>query len=162
MVGLERRSLICNRYLLQHYSGPYIQLSEAQMYLGTLSATYLAFSCFDFDLSDVALVSHTSTGDYAFQEYATSNWIHHCLFSLGKQSMTQDQGINVLLYAITILIDRHLERSDISLRGSGFVEGSGGNNLVGTKEKLQHLREIYEAIETLHCGKNTPSYTAAS
>ncbi|TVY90811.1 Ankyrin [Lachnellula willkommii] len=64
-------------YLLQHHSNYFIDLHQANFTMAKLCVTYLAFHCFDPNISDSEIQEYTETGDYAFQEYATCNWIHH-------------------------------------------------------------------------------------
>lgn len=39
--------------------------------------TYLTFQCFDPNMDEATIIDAVQRGDYAFQDYAISNWISH-------------------------------------------------------------------------------------
>ena len=58
--------------------------------MATLCTSYLTFKCFRPEMTDDEQLECIFRGDFAFQEYAVSNWLHHL------QSFLQDREINGL------------------------------------------------------------------
>lgn len=66
-----------SRYLIQHHSDYFVNSVEAESKLALLCSSYLTFPCFDVYLDKSDIRDSVHNGAYAFQEYATLNWIHH-------------------------------------------------------------------------------------
>lgn len=45
--------------------------------LTDLCMSYLTFQCFDPNLDEATIIDAVRRGDYAFQDYAISNWVTH-------------------------------------------------------------------------------------
>ena len=114
-----------SRYLLQHHSRQFVSPNAAKLRLALLCTSYLTFPCFNpyLDLSDIETSVHR--GDYAFQEYAALNWIHHikCLNDCDKEAINVDTSS--LTNAVVILYQRHLRQlatgnSDLGIQDPGF------------------------------------------
>ena len=69
--------LIPSRYLLQHHSGHFVDHSGAQLRMALVCTSYLTLPCFSPYLDKSEIEASVYRGDYAFQEYAALNWIHH-------------------------------------------------------------------------------------
>lgn len=66
-----------SRYLVQHHSDYFVNSVNAESRLALLCSSYLTFPCFDVHLVESDMIASVHNGAYAFQEYATLNWIYH-------------------------------------------------------------------------------------
>lgn len=93
--------------------------------------------------------------DYAFQEYATFNWIHH-LESLESHKLDLDQDeTSDLRRSLTLLHQQHLEDNARNDLFSG-EQGTEAENF-HVSEELNAWRNVYERVEVLHWGDGLQS-----
>ena len=121
--------------MLQHHSGYFIDPSAATLRLALLCTSYLTLPCFNpyLDLSEIETLVYK--GDYAFQEYAALNWIHHikCLNDYDKVATNVD--MSNLKNAVVILFQRHLGQSAI------------GNSDLHIQDPDLHMQSISAALD---------------
>lgn len=100
--------LTLSSYLLQHHSRQFVNPSAANLRLALLCTSYLTFPCFNpyLGLSDIETSVHR--GDYAFQEYAALNWIHHIKCLNDSDTVMFNVDLSSLKNAVLILYQRHL------------------------------------------------------
>ena len=65
------------RYLLQPHGGCFVDANAAASNMALSCTSYLTFPCFDLFLDNSSIEESVRKGHYAFQEYATLNWIQH-------------------------------------------------------------------------------------
>jgi hypothetical protein len=68
--------LILSRYLFSRQSNRFLKSIDAHLDLSSVCMKYLAFECFDIELSD-ELESSIVSGDCILQNYAASQWLKH-------------------------------------------------------------------------------------
>lgn len=141
-------------YLLQHHSGYFVNPSAANLRLALLCASYLTLPCFSpcLDLTDVEVSVYK--GDYAFQEYAALNWIHHikCLTDHGELATNVD--MSSLKTAVVILFQRHFaqfatDNSDSSTQDLEF-------NMHSISAALDNCQKSYDMVDNI-CVNETDS-----
>jgi hypothetical protein len=74
--------------------------------MATLCTSYLTFDCFYPNMSDDELLECVQRGDFAFQEYAICNWLHH-LNSILQDKKFKPLSSSPLWMALTVLNNRH-------------------------------------------------------
>ena len=140
--------LTLSSYLLQHHSRQFVNPSAAKLRLALLCTSYLTFPCFNpsLDLSDIEVSVHR--GDYAFQEYAALNWIHHieCLNDYDKVAINVDTSS--LKNAVVILYQRHLGQlaignPDLSIQDPGL-------HIHSISAALDKLRMSYDIVNNIY------------
>ena len=138
-------------FLLQHHSSFFINPNAANLRLARLCTSYLTFSCFDPYLDSLSVKHSVERGEYAFQEYATFNWIHH-LESLGCIELDSNQDEELSLKRILASLRRqHLgEKSNTGLRLKIYTEAKD----IDISEELKYWRRLYKNVETLHDGND--------
>lgn len=127
--------LTLSSYLLQHHSRQFINPSAAKLRLALLCTSYLTFSCFNpyLDLSDIETSVHR--GDYAFQEYAALNWIHHIKCLNDNDTVMFNVDLSSLKNAVVILYQRHLGQLAI------------GNPDLNIQDPDLHMHNISAALD---------------
>ena len=138
-------------FLLQHHSNYFINLNTANLRLAGLCTSYLTFKCFDPSLDRLSIKHSVTRGDYAFQEYATFNWIYH-LGSLNCHELdsNRDEDLN-LKHTLALLHQQYLkEESNTGLSSDDSTEGKG----IDISEELRVWRRLYENVKNLHRGND--------
>ena len=133
-----------SRYLLQHHSGHFVNHSAAQLRMALLCSSYLTLPCF----SPYTEISETEAsvyrGDYAFQEYAALNWIHHikCLLRCGT-----NVDISSLKRAVVTLYQRHVEQFDtVNLYANTQDIGYNAHSL---SRAMDHCQKSYDTVDNI-------------
>ena len=139
--------LILSSYLLQHHSGYFIDPSAATLRLALLCTSYLTLRCFNpyLDLSEIETSIYK--GDYAFQEYAALNWIHHikCLNDYEKVATNVD--MSKLKDAVVILFQRHLGQSAIG--NSDLHIQDPGLHMHSISAALGKFQMLYDLVDDI-------------
>lgn len=139
--------LTLSSYLLQHHSHQFVDPSAAKLRLALLCTSYLTLRCFDphFDLSDIKISVHN--GDYAFQEYAALNWIHHirCLNDYNKVATSVD--LSSLKNAVAILYQRHIGQSAIG--NSDFSIHDRDLHMHNISAVLDKFQTSYDMVDNI-------------
>lgn len=99
-----------SRYLLQHHSNHFVNSGSAKARLALLCTSYLTLPCFSPYLDRSDIEDSVSKGDYAFQEYAAFNWIHHVKDLADYGEVATNVEMSSLKNAVVILYQRHLEQ----------------------------------------------------
>ena len=139
--------LILSSYLLQHHSGYFVDPSAATLRLALLCTSYLTLPCFNpsLDLSEIA--SSVYKGDYAFQEYAALNWIHHikCLNDYDKVATNVD--MSNLKNAVVILCQRHL--GQFAIGNSNLQIQDPDLHMHSTSAALDKFQTSYDTVDDI-------------
>ena len=127
--------LTLSSYLLQHHSRQFVNPSAANLRLALLCTSYLTFPCFNpyLNLSNIETSVHR--GDYAFQEYAALNWIHHIKCLNDNDTVMFNVDLSRLKNAAVILYQRHLGQLAI------------GNPDLSIQDPDLHLHSISAALD---------------
>ena len=125
--------------MLQHHSNYFINSAAAESRLALLCTSYLTFSCFDAQLDESDIRNSVQRGDYAFQEYATFNWIHH-VSSVSDTSNLRD--------SIRYLHKRHLRQFPRLNSDSNFGESAIDEHDVSAA--LEDCRKAYDQVDNLY------------
>ena len=136
--------LIPSRYLLQHHSGHFVNHSAAQLRMALLCSSYLTFPCFSPDIDISEIEASVYRGDYAFQEYAALNWIHHikCLIRCGT-----NVDISSLKRAAVTLYQRHFEQSDTVTLYETIQDL--GHNAHSLSRAMDHCQKSYDTVDNI-------------
>ena len=138
-------------YLLQHHSGYFVDRSATKLKLAQLCTAYLTLPCFNpyHDISNIKVSVYR--GEYAFQEYAALNWIHHvkCL-----TEQWDNVDISSLKNAVGTLYRRHQEQfypsnSDSSIQDLEIDRHNIPVALVG-------LQKTYDSVDNINVDKDDP------
>lgn len=105
--------------------------------MATLCATYLTFECFG-SLKESELQPLVSQGAYAFQEYATLNWIYHSDLVLNLYTACDSESLAGLKQSCHKLLSREMLRQ---LRET---------NLERNQENLQDIRSALTRFQSLN------------
>ena len=125
--------------MLQHHSNHFISSAAAASRLALLCTSYLTFSCFDAHLDESDIKSFVQRGDYAFQEYATFNWIYH-VSSVSNKSGLRD--------SIRYLHKRHLQQFSRLDSHSNFEESAIDGNDVSAA--LEDCQKAYDQVHSMY------------
>ena len=120
--------------------------------MATICTSYLTFKCFHPEMTDDQQLECVFRGDFAFQEYAVSNWLHHL------NSVLQDRGIDGLSSSslwrkFMVLNDRHkgqpvsLSQSDLPFEPDLFQMMEEFGELYGKTDAL--LTDEIDSRKTL-------------
>ena len=133
-----------SRYLLQHYSGHFVDYSAAQLRMALLCSSYLTFPCFSPDIDISEIEASLYRGDYAFQEYAALNWIHYirCLIRCGT-----NVDISSLKRVAVPLYQRHVEQPD----AVKFYESIQdlGHDSHSLSRAMDHCQKSYDMVDNI-------------
>ena len=123
--------------------------------MATLCVKYLALECFS-DLQSPENHELVAAGNYAFQEYATLNWIYHSesLFGLGLLNDAED--LSSLKKFCLLLLSRHGEMPSAELEM--LSSGPARQGDLDLKTGLSRMKNAYEAVNSIADGKicNSP------
>lgn len=141
-----------SRYLVQHHSGPFVDPDAANSRLALLCTSYLTLSWFKpcLDLSDIEVSVYK--GDYAFQEYAALNWIHHVRCVTKSGEVSTDADTSSLKTAVVILYQRHCGQSTTRLSESSIKDF----DLHGISAALDNCQTSYDMVDNI-CVNETKS-----
>ncbi len=138
-------------YLLQHHSGYFVDDSAAKLKLAQLCTSYLTFPCFNpyLDISNIEVSVYK--GEYAFQEYAVLNWIHHV------KSLTEHEDnvdISSLKNSVSTLYRRHLEQFDPGNSDSSIQDLEIDRHNIPAA--LSDCQKLYQIVDNINADKNDP------
>jgi hypothetical protein len=104
------RSLLANRYLEDPRWG-YVDQSLAKYRMAQLCSTYLTLDCFTKISCDRELLMAVQRGEYAFQDYAISNWYWHIalLKDLGHNNAVDMENLFLVVREVLRLHYQKLE-----------------------------------------------------
>lgn len=114
--------------------------------MANLCAQYLNFKCFG-TLHSVDNQIFVAAGSYAFQEYATLNWIYHARLILKPGTSYGDRDCAPLLKSCLSLISLHGGLLSVSQQGSSLENTDFGN--LDFRAKLSKLQGIYDRIHSI-------------
>ena len=77
--------------------------------MATICTLYLTFNCFSPSILDDKLLECVLRGDFAFQEYAVCNWLHHLKYFL-QGAEIDTPASSSLRMAFMVLNDRHKDQ----------------------------------------------------
>jgi hypothetical protein len=109
--------------------------------MATLCTSYLTFNYFYPSMSDDELLECVHRGDFAFQEYAVCNWLHHLDYILQDKTF-KPLSSSPLWMAFIVLNNRH-EDQVISVSQSDQLSNMDLSNI------LKKLRVLYDTTYTL-------------
>lgn len=119
----------------------------AEIRMANLCATYLTFECFSTNLQEKLFCEHVTAGAFAFQEYATLNWLYH-LNSLSDADMGKDdEELASLNRACQLLELRHCEFLSAGLGDTN--PGKGQQDRQISRQVFARLQACYEAVHSI-------------
>lgn len=119
----------------------------AEIRMANLCATYLTFGCFSTNLQEKLFREHVTAGAFAFQEYATLNWLYH-LNSLSDTETGNDDGeLASLDRACQLLKLRHCEFLSTQVGVSNPGTGQQGRHI--SRQVFARLQACYEAVHSI-------------
>lgn len=120
--------------------------------MATLCVKYLAFECFS-DLHKPDNYEIVAAGAYAFQQYATLNWIYHSETLFNLDAVDDSKGLGVLENFCLLLLSRHIEMPiTLSETLSLGVARQGNQDL---QLALSRLKAVYEAVYSIVPDRNS-------
>lgn len=134
-------------YLLQHHSNFFIDPSAADFRLASLCTSYLTHKCFSPSLPESTIKDSVERADYAFQEYATFNWIHH-LESLESYKLDSSRDETSNFRPALALLHQHYLEDNLH---TGLTLGEEGKD-IDISEELNAWKIAYERVEVLRQG----------
>ncbi len=143
-INLKGSKLTGTRYLTQHHSGPYIDILAAEVRMANLCTSYLTLEFFSSSLPKTIVQDHIAAGTFAFQEYATLNWLYHIECSSNPNKGDADRELASLHRACQLLKSRHRATS-LHHEGTLSANDHGYCKRV-SKPDLVHLKSRYEAV----------------
>ena len=113
--------------------------------MARLCVEYLTFECFQsLDIMDNEDL--VATGAYAFQEYATLNWIYHSELALNLSLEADDQDLSSLRRWCSNLLSCHRESSHQSRASSGGEMQPGNCDL---RQELSQIHIVYNSVYSI-------------
>lgn len=145
-------------FLLQHHSNYFIDPSAANFRLARLCTSYLTFQCFSSSRDGPSIKDSVERADYAFQEYATFNWIHHLRSLKSHEWDLNEYEPSSLRQSFALLHQQHLEEdAEVGVISGNEITGAGNVHVV---EELNALRSVYERVDILHRADDLESRVA--
>ncbi len=115
--------------------------------MANLCATYLTFECFSTSMQETDLRENVEGGAFAFQEYATLNWLYH-LKTSSNRNMSDDNGeLASLTRACQVLESRHCGMPLHKVEPSNSDHGRQGRQK--SAPALAQIQEGYEAVHSI-------------
>src|SRR2546430_1087369 len=114
--------------------------------MAKLCMSYLTFDCFNPKLSDMDLLEHIKKGDYAFQEYAACNWIHHVESLKENWGVLQTPDCIFVYDACSVLHERDKQAEHPEMPPSSSLTKPGYE---GIQEAIIHLRAAYDKLDSV-------------
>ena len=112
--------------------------------MANLCTSYLTLEFFSTSLPKTTLQDRVAAGTFAFQEYATLNWLYHIECSSSPNIGDANGELASLHRACQLLKSRHRETS-FSHQGTSSASDDGYCKPI-SKPDLVHLRSCYGAV----------------
>ena len=125
--------------------------------MARLCTSYLKFECFS-SLDESHIKSFVSEGAYAFQEYATLNWIYHSDLVLNLDIRCTDGAIAALKQSCLVLISRHEVSKELANMSSEEREPKIQN----LSPALTRFRSLYETVHTISTNEESENNSLSS
>lgn len=114
--------------------------------MASLCAQYLNFKCFG-TLHSLDNQTFVTTGAYAFQEYATLNWIYHILLIFSSDTSVDGEELAALMKSCLSLKSIHCgplseQQQALSLQNSGYEDQN-------FQAEMKSLQKIYESVYSI-------------
>lgn len=114
--------------------------------MAKLCAQYLNFNCFG-TLHNADVQGFVAAGAYAFQEYATLNWIYHTQLIFDAEPSHDGRELSALMNFCLSLSSIHRERLSEQRRALS-LENTGQENQVFRSE-MGLLQKTYESTHSI-------------
>jgi hypothetical protein len=148
------------RYLWQYHSQYYIKSSIAKKTMATICTSYLTFKCFHPEMIADQQLECVFRGDFAFQEYAVSNWLHHL------KSFLQDRGIDGLssssLWREFIVLNEWHKDKPVSLSKSDLPSTLDLFQMVDEFDELYGKIDAFSQMSLIHVRHYSLNYSATN
>lgn len=112
--------------------------------MANLCVQYLNFECFAA-LRDIQ--TFVAAGAYAFQEYATLNWIYHTQLIFKSDTSHDGEELATLMRSFSLLKSTHCEMLSRQRQSLGLENTDQENS--DPQAGLSLLRKIYESIYSI-------------
>ena len=112
--------------------------------MALLCTSYLTLPCFSPYIDISELEASVYRGDYAFQEYAALNWVHHikCLTRYGT-----NVDMSSLKSAVVTLYQRHVEQSNTVNLYANIQDN--GYNAHSLSRAMDNCQKSYDAVDNI-------------
>ena len=136
-----------SRYLLQYHSNHFVDSSSAKSRLALLCTSYLTLPCSSPYLGRSDIEKSVFKGEYAFQEYAAFNWIHHVKNLADHGEVATNAEMSSLKNAVVILYQRLFDQlakgnSDSSIQGFEITSHS-------ISAVLDNCQKSYDMVDNI-------------
>lgn len=118
--------------------------------MANLCIKYLTFECFS-SLHESDNRGLAASGAYAFQEYATLNWIYHSERALGQNISAEVEELIGPTHPYFVLLSRH---DQIPLQGAELLDsGNTQKDPQALRASLARMRIAYHAVSSIAQGE---------
>lgn len=114
--------------------------------MANLCVQYLNFKCFD-TLHSVDFQGFVAAGAYAFQEYATLNWVYHAQLMFESETGHDGKELSALKKSCSSLRSSH--RGLLSEQQRTLSLENTGQESENFRSEMGLLRKIYESIHSI-------------
>lgn len=114
--------------------------------MATLCVKYLALERFS-DLHSPENHELVAVGNYAFQEYATLNWIYHSETLFNLEGVNDAKDLSSLEKYCLLLLSRHGEMPPTQLEMLSSGPAKQGD--LDLKTGLSRIKDAYEAVNSI-------------
>ena len=112
--------------------------------MAKLCISYLTFGFFETSLQTAVLQEQVTVGVFAFQEYATLNWLYH-ITCLSTQNKQDNNGEFAFLHGKFRILESRHDKSSLHQVGAPSLYDRQRGSLISRAE-FDRLQARYEAV----------------